>query len=49
LDWIGLSTVDSTRGYARVSHPDHRRQWSNYNFQYITAETGRLIKSLMRQ
>jgi len=27
-----LSTVDNTRGYARVSHS---RQWSNYNVNQI--------------
>jgi len=27
-----MSTVDNTRGYARVSHS---RQWSNYNKTYF--------------
>jgi len=33
-----LSTVDNTRGYARVSHS---RQWSNYNLSDILGQAAR--------
>jgi len=41
-----LSTVDNTRGYARVSHS---RQWSNYNIANITKLHKLSVSAIMKQ